>query len=342
MRVHELAKEYNTTSKEIIKTLIDNRENATGKTGKWSHLSKLSNDQIVQLGYVLQSGDSIVESEYKEELEMEILQTIEEDEEELKAPKGTITVEPIDDDYDEKGPIDFDEEAAKETGTELSMEPEKDDWTLGSGDVVVETDKVDIDTEEVIADNVETAGEARKEYAKTVANITENPDTWATPKLENELLERSIGVKEPLDDRDRVDPSSLVLEDVEEEPKTEEFNGVEVDEQLNPVDEMEDVVERPVEIDASFIENKSETTEQDDKIEVTEEEKQKEMISAEKETEDATEAWSSMKELARQDNDAEWTKKVLEADAKIAVQKVIVEKPKGFWSWLKSIFDWLL
>jgi translation initiation factor IF-2 len=159
-------------------------------------------------------------------------------------------------------------------------------------------------------------------------------------QLENELQER----------KKEEDTSSLVLEDlsddlpedVEEEPKTEEFNGVEVDEQLNPVDEMEDVVERPVEIDASFIENKSETTEQDDKIEVTEEEKQKEMISAEKETEDATEAWSSMKELARQDDDAEWTKKVLEADAKIAVQKVIVEKPKGFWSWLKSIFDWLL
>ena len=311
MRVHELAKEYNITSKEIIKTLIDNRENATGKTGKWSHLSKLSNDQIVQLGYVFQSGDTIVESEYKEELEMEILQTIEEDEEELKAPKGTITVEPIDDDYDEKGPIDFDEEAAKETGTELSMEPEKDDWTLGSGDVVVETDKVDIDTEEVIADNVETAGEARKEYAKTVANITENPDTWATPKidntelkkvvikLENELLERSIGVKEPLDDRDRVDPSSLVLEDVEEESETEEFNGVEVDEQLNPVDEMED---------------------------------------GEEETEDVTEDWSSMKELARQDDDAEWTKKVIEADAKIAVQQVIVERPTGFFGWIRGLF----
>ena len=59
------------------------------------------------------------------------------------------------------------------------------------------------------------------------------------------------------------------------------------------------------------------------------------MTSAEKETGDATEVW---KGLARQDDDAEWTKKVLEEDAK----KVIVEKPKGFWSWLKSIFDWLL
>ena len=126
-------------------------------------------------------------------------------------------------------------------------------------------------------------------------------------QLENELQER----------KKEEDTSSLVLEDlsddlpedVEEEPKTEEFNGVEVDEQLNPVDEMEDGE--------------------------TEVEEQKEMTSAEKETEDATEVW---KGLARQDDDAEWTKKVLEEDAK----KVIVEKPKGFWSWLKSIFDWLL
>jgi hypothetical protein len=72
----------------------------------------------------MQSGDTIVEKEYKEELAE-------------------------DDDYDEKGPIDFDEQVAEENGTELSMEPEKDDWTLGSGDTVVETDKVGINTEEI-------------------------------------------------------------------------------------------------------------------------------------------------------------------------------------------------
>ena len=60
---------------------------------------------------------------------------------------------------------------------------------------------------------------------------------------------------------------------------------------------------------------------------------------AEEETEDATEDWSSMKELARQDDDAEWTKKVVEADAKIAVQQVIVEKPGSFWKWLKGLFS---
>ena len=139
-------------------------------------------------------------------------------------------------------------------------------------------------------------------------------------KLENELLERSIGVKEPLDDRDRVDPSSLVLEDVEEEPETEEFNGVEVDEQLNPVDEMEDG-EEETDTELSFGQ------------------KAFAKAKAEEETEDATEDWSSMKELARQDDDAEWTKKVVEADAKIAVQQVIVEKPGSFWKWLKGLFS---
>ena len=84
----------------------------------------MTTDQITKLGYIMQSGDTIVEKEYKEELAE-------------------------DDDYDEKGPIDFDEQVAEENGTELSMEPEKDDWTLGSGDTVVETDKVGVSTEDI-------------------------------------------------------------------------------------------------------------------------------------------------------------------------------------------------
>ena len=170
MRVHELAKEYNVTSKEIIKTLIDNREKSTGKTGKWSHLSGLSNDQIVKLGYIMQSGDTIVETEYKEELESDT---------------SSLVLEELseDDDYDEKGPIDFDEEAAKENGTELSMEPEKDDWTLGSGDVIIEGDKIGIDPEkiqEAVETNVKAASDAREKYAETVDAITKDPEGWAS------------------------------------------------------------------------------------------------------------------------------------------------------------------
>jgi len=153
MRVYQLAKEYNVTSKEILETL-----NADGGNVK-SHLSGLSNDQIVQLGYVFQSGDTIVESEYKEELAE-------------------------DDDYDEKGPIDFDEQVAEFNGTELSMEPEKDDWTLGSEDTAVEsTESIDTIVEEAeksIEVNIEAAGDARKKYAETVQKVTKDPDNWAS------------------------------------------------------------------------------------------------------------------------------------------------------------------
>ena len=60
----------------------------------------------------------------------------------------------------------------------------------------------------------------------------------------------------PLPEPESEDTSSLVLEDLsddlpEEEPKTEEFNGVEVDEQLNPVDEMEDG-EEEIDTELSF------------------------------------------------------------------------------------------
>ena len=193
----------------------------------------------------------------------------------------------------------------------LEEEPKKDDWTLGSEDSIVESPKVGIPTEEIqesLATNTKTAGDAREKYADTVKNITENPEDWhvATPEPESE------------------DASSLVLEDlpedVEEESETEEFNGVEVDKQLNPVDEMEDG-EEETDTDLSFGQ------------------KAFAKAKAEEETEDTTESWSSMKELARQDDDAEWTKKVLEADAKNTVQEVIVERPKGFWGWFKGLFS---
>ena len=104
----------------------------------------------------------------------------------------------------------------------------------------------------------------------------------------------------PLPEPESEDTSSLVLEDlsddlpedVEEEPKTEEFNGVEVDEQLNPVDEMEDGEET--------IEEKNERR---------------------------------TKEIAEENE------RVLAREEENKVeQEVIVEKPRGFWSWLKSLF----
>ena len=51
--------------------------------------------------------------------------------------------------------------------------------------------------------------------------------------------------------------------------------------------------------------------------------------------------WSKV--TARQDDDKEWVEKVTDADvwadAKIEEgQEVIVERPTGFWGWLKGLF----
>ena len=56
--------------------------------------------------------------------------------------------------------------------------------------------------------------------------------------------------------------------------------------------------------------------------------KDEEMTSAKKETEE---------QFAKLQTDA-WTKKVEESDKKIEEQSVIVERPTGFWSWLKGLF----
>ena len=99
-----------------------------------------------------------------------------------------------DDDYDEKGPIDFDEQAAEENGTELSMEPEKekDAWTL-SGDTVMEVaDGVSISSEEVqeaLATNIKSSAEAREKYADTVKAIAEDPDNWSNLSKTEEVTD---------------------------------------------------------------------------------------------------------------------------------------------------------
>ena len=101
-------------------------------------------------------------------------------------------------------------------------------------------DRLEGEEDTAVNVNVKTAGDAREKYADTVKNITENPDDWhvVTPKKEDAepVEDTSSLVLEDLS----VDAPDDLPEDVEEESETEEFNGVEVDEQLNPVDEMED------------------------------------------------------------------------------------------------------
>ncbi len=288
MRVHQLAKEYDKKSSDFLTEIQGYGIDAS------SHLSGLNDDEVATIRQKIGIKEVAIKLE-NEVLVRQICNQAGKSEEHF---------------------------ATYSDEDRLEEEPKKDDWTLGSEDSVVEPPKVSIPSEEVqetVATNVKAAGDAREKYADTVKNITENQEDWhvVTPKKEDiELVEDTSSLV--LEDLS-VDVPDDIPEDVEEESKTEEFNGVEVDEQLNPVDEMEDG-EEETDTELSF--------------------GQKAFAKAkvEEETEDVTEDWSSMKELARQDDDAEWTKKVLEADAKIAVQEVIVEKPTGFWSWLTGLF----
>ena len=99
-------------------------------------------------------------------------------------------------------------------------------------------DRLEGEEDTAVNVNVKTAGDAREKYADTVKNITKNQEDWhvVTPKKEEDSCIVASVDAEIL----REEEMTPLPEDVEEESKTEEFNGVEVDEQLNPVDEMED------------------------------------------------------------------------------------------------------
>ena len=79
-------------------------------------------------------------------------------------------------------------------------EVKKDDWTLGSGETVMEVaDGVSISSEEVqeaLATNIRAAGGAREKYAETVKAIAEDGDNWSNlSKKEEENEELSFGQK---------------------------------------------------------------------------------------------------------------------------------------------------
>ena len=127
--------------------------------------------------------------------------------------------------------------------------------------------------------------------------------------LENELLERKIGVKEPLEDSDR-DDWTLGSEDTAVEPEKVGVATEDIQEVLaTNVKTAGDAREKYAETVKNIVEN--------------------------------PEDWSSS--TARQDDDKEWVEKVTDADvwadSKIEEGKdVEVEKSTGFWGWLKGLF----
>ena len=172
MRVYEFAKEFDKESGDFLQEL----RFKFGFKIK-SHLSTISKEQMIQ-----------VRLEYNLEIQ-------------------------IDDSHKEDVEKTFN-----------TTEEKTDKWTLGSGDAIPletknepefisydlvkdeeETKKIEESIKKDEESMIKTAEHARKEYAKTVHNITEKPDDWhiVTPKK---------------------DASSLVLEDISEEEKIEERN----------------------------------------------------------------------------------------------------------------------
>ena len=128
--------------------------------------------------------------------------------------------------------------------------------------------------------------------------------------LENDLLTRKLGVEEPLEDSGRDDSWTLGTEDTAVEPEKVGVATEDIQEVLaTNVKTAGDAREKYAETVKNIVENPDD--------------------------------WSKV--TARQDDDKEWVEKVTDADvwadAKIEEgQEVIVERPTGFWGWLKGLF----
>ena len=127
--------------------------------------------------------------------------------------------------------------------------------------------------------------------------------------LENELLERKIGVKEPLEDSDREDKWTLGTEDTAVEPDKE---GV-------STEDVEEAMAANIKAAGGAREKYAETVQT-----IVED----------------PENWSTP--TARQDDDKEWVEKVTDADvwadAKIEEGEDVEVEKLTFWGWLKSLF----
>ena len=205
MRVHELAKEFGMSSSKLIEEI-----KGYGIVVK-SHLSGLDDDRVADIRHKHTVAQVAIrlENELQERKKEEIV--VEEDWEFIDSEEVDELLVP----------------EVEETEDENKSGGISDEMSETSGDTLAEQLSMEeIDKE--IEKNIENAGKAREEYAKSV-NTDKN-----------------------------------------------EFDGVEVDEQLNPVDDMEDGELKPT------------SHENRERLE--------------------------------------------------PVQEIIVEKPRGFWSWLKSLF----
>ena len=180
MRVYEFAKELGKDAGDFLEELNGN----FGFEIK-SHLSGISKEQIEQVRATY--GKKLLSSlvDLKDELEKQVDDSHKQD---LKETFNE-TIDLKEPEFISYDLVKGDEEIKK------TEEPEKTgEWTLGSGDTITPEMKLDKkaikelkkENEKAVKNSMESAEKARKEYKKAVHNITENPDTWATPSVKND------------------------------------------------------------------------------------------------------------------------------------------------------------
>jgi len=143
MRVYEFAKEFGKNSKDFIHEL----KSEFGFEIK-SHLSVISEEQMEQ-----------VKTKWNQKL--------------------LSSLTDLRDDL-EKQVDDSHKQALKEVFNVDKKEPEFISYDLIKDE---ETKKLKKENEKAVQNTIESAENARKEYAKTVHKITEDPDNWATPSV---------------------------------------------------------------------------------------------------------------------------------------------------------------
>ena len=167
MRVYEFAKEFDKDSKEFIHEL---REEFGFKIK--SHLSGISEEQMqeVKAHYkkrdMDQEGIDLKLKLMNQDLEVR-LKELDQKQDQKQEEEGTI----------------HHKEAMKETFNESFFDQTAPQEKTGDTIPLEETKKLKKENEKAVQNTIESAENARKEYAYPLSKITEDPDNWATPSV---------------------------------------------------------------------------------------------------------------------------------------------------------------
>ena len=183
MRVYEFAKELGKDSGDLVHEL----RSKFGLEIK-SHLSAISKEQMEQIRATYNQNLLSSLTNLKDELEKQV------DDSHKQDLKETFN-ETVDSKEPEFISYDLvkDNEESKET-EELTVDEKLSLGIFSGDDIEPPPSKLDEkaikklkkENEKAVQNSMKSSEKATKEYAKTVHNIIENPDDWATPQVKNQ------------------------------------------------------------------------------------------------------------------------------------------------------------